>query len=144
MSEKDKRISLDKAIEWTGMWRDQESEYNKYNECNAFLVPLQDLQDLVAEMGDQGPDAKVRCYLGVESKPAVPAGETHFEEKLILVGTKRCVDKAGNVTYVDLIDGYNPQCGDATGMAEDDIGGGGIWDFSTPCPPDCDPNSPLN
>ena len=78
MSEKNKKISLDTAIEWTGMWRDVESEYNKYNECNAFLVPLQDLQALVAEMGDQGPDAKVRCYLGVETKQTSMTGDTTF------------------------------------------------------------------
>ncbi len=144
MNGEDNKIPLETAIEWTAMWRDKESEYNKYHECNAFLIPLSDLQDLVKEMGNQGPDAKVRGYLGVEQVPSLDPDKPAFQEKLILVGTKKCVD-GDTVIYQDLIDGYNPAC--PPGAKTEDgngEGGGGIWDFTNPCPPDCDPESPLN
>lgn len=142
MSEQDNRISLEQAIEWTGMWRDKESEYNKYNECNAFLIPISDLKALLAEMEGAEEDAYVRGYLGVEQKPSF-TNEPNFEEKMIFVGTKKCVDEDGKVTYVDLIDGYDPVC-ESEPEAFSNGGGGGLWDFTDPCPPNCDPNSPLN
>lgn len=137
-------IDLDTAQTWTAEWRQDESEYNKYNECNAFLVPLSDLQQLVAEMGNTNdPNAKVRAYLGVKKTYNAKTQGYDFEEKLIFVGTKACtVD--GKTIYRDLIDGYIPQCDDVSTADAAMDGSGGIWDFTDPCPPDCDPNSPLN
>lgn len=60
----------------------------------------------------------VRAYLGVDDQN---------EEKLMLVGTK--YDAQTNI-YVDMVPGRTPE--------------GKIYDFTNPCPPACDPKSPLN
>lgn len=120
MSEQDKKISLETAQQWTRQWRSEESTYNSHNECNAFLIPVQDLQGVLAEMGNPTDgDACVRAYLGVD-----PTSNT---EKLIIVGTKK--DRDG--VYRDLL----PQEGSAEYS---------IWDFTSPCPPYCDSSSSLN
>lgn len=124
MSEKDKKISLATAQQWTQQWRSVESDYNAHNELNAFLIPIQDLQGVLAEMGaNTGDDAFVRAYLGVNP-------DTN-EEKLVIVGTKK--DKSG--VYRDLL----PDTADGTSG-----NGNSIWDFTQRCPPKCDNQSSLN
>ena len=125
MSEKNKRISLDKAKTWTKQWRDNESSYNAHNELNAFLIPVQDLNDVLAEMGNpaDASDACVRAYLGVDP--------TTNEEKLVIVGTR--IDETG--VYRDMLP-TNPSDADAPGNH--------IWDFTRRCPPYCDDDSDLN
>ena len=54
-------------------------------------------------------------------------------EKLIIVGTSQ-EQKGGVTIYRDLLPS-NDGVGDA---------GNSIYDFTQPCPPDCDPSSPLN
>lgn len=138
------QLQLKDAQTYTAEWRQDESDYNKYNECNAFLVPLADLQQLVAEMGNSDdPNAKVRAYLGVKKTYNDKTQGYDFEEKLIFVGTKAC-SVNGETVYRDLIAGYTPQCDNELSADPATLGGGGIWDFTDPCPPDCDPNSPLN
>lgn len=130
------QIDLTTAQTWTLEWRDDESNYNAYNECNGFLIPLADLKDLVAEMAKLPPSIvpqKVRAYLGVKvDNHVTPAVKT---EKLIFVGTKPGGIVAGRQQYIDMVsdDLGNPVSG----------GGGGIWDFTDPCPPECDDNSPI-
>ena len=63
----------------------------------------------------------VRAYLAIDSGV----------EKLVIVGTLK--DKNG--VYRDLL----PAAGEAAGA-----GTNSIWDFTDPCPPKCDPSSPLN
>ena len=116
MSSSDKKISLATAVSWTTNWRSAPS-----SSARAFLVPVEDLQGVLAEMGNPSTGC-IRAYLGVDN--------TNGEEKLIIVGTKK--DKSG--VYRDLL----PDAGDGDG---DDFS---IWDFSTPCPPDCDDDSALN
>jgi hypothetical protein len=116
MSGTDKKITLQQAINWTTNWRNAPS-----TSARAFLIPIQDLEGAVAEIKSQGPDAKVRAYLGIDNGV----------EKLVIVGTR----KNSNGVYVDLLpSSANETVGD----------GNSIWDFSQPCPPECDPNSPLN
>jgi len=129
MNPKDNSISLKTAIKWTTEWRSEESDYNKYNKCNAFLIPAEDLAAVLKEIKHNPGVKKVRAYLGVDH-------ETH-EEKLILVGTQEEKQKDGSVIYRDIINNAT----DSTSLADGDSG---IWDFSKPCPPECDPNSPLN
>ncbi len=108
-------ISLKTAKSWAKTWRNEESTYNKYHECRAFNIPKIDLQEVLAEDGV----ASVRAYLGVD-----PNGE----EKLMIVGV--------NTQGKDMITvGSN-------GELED--GGGDIYDFTNPCPKNCDRDSPLN
>jgi hypothetical protein len=124
MSQEDKKISLATAQQWTQEWRSVESDYNAHNECNAFLIPIQDLQGVLAEMGaNPADDACVRAYLGVNP-------DTN-EEKLMIVGTQK--DKNG--VYRDLL----PDAADGDSGA-----GNSIWDFTRRCPPYCDDTSSLN
>jgi len=124
MSQEDKKISLTTAQEWTKEWRSVESDYNKHNELNAFLIPIQDLQGVLEEMGpNPGDDAYVRAYLGVNSATN--------EEKLIIVGTQK--DKSG--VYRDMLP---ENASDAEGNTNS------IWDFTQRCPPRCDDSSSLN
>ncbi len=137
-------ISLETAQEWSREWNDEESTYNKYHKCNAFLIPVKDLLEVLDEMGvlkgnlgveeilksNDERDGKefIRAYTGVENK--IVNNKMKPTEKLMIVGTKLI-----NGTYKDMIEGYD----DAV------VGEGGyIYDFTSPCPPSCDIDSPLN
>lgn len=118
-------IPLKEAQEWTKQWQ---SSYSKLPK--AFTLPVEDLLGCLTEMGIINTDSdgnvtikynegdKVRTYLGEDKD---------WNKKLIMVGTK---NEEG--TYVDIIrDAKAP-------------GNSGIYDYSEPCPPKCDPKSPLN
>ena len=116
MSSTDKKITLQQAIDWTTSWRNTPA-----TNARAFLIPIEALEGAVAAIKSQGADAMARAYLGVDNG----------EEKLIIVGTM----KNSNGVYVDLLPSLE---------SEEGGNGNSIWDFSQPCPPKCDPNSPLN
>lgn len=135
MSEENKKISLNTAIAWAENWREVESGYNEYNKCRGFLVPAQDLVAVLKEISDQPYPSYIRAYLGVEL--LIVEGKMVSEEKLMIVGTEKAIDPVTEKTYYkDLLPN------DRTSDLGDD--GGSIWDFTDPCPPDCDPNSALN
>ncbi len=116
-SKKPNSISLKTAQKWAKRWSKKEGNYNKHHRLNAFLIPKEDLLEVLAE----GVDA-VRAYIGVDDNNV---------EKLMIVGTK--FDAETN-TYVDMITvGV-----DGVTQGEDDI-----YDFTRPCPTACDPDSPL-
>ncbi len=83
----------------------------------AFLIPIESLTGVLAQKPD-----KVRAYLGIKTN-----FDGSQEEQLIFVGA----DKKGSI-YVDQLP---PVQGD---------NGNHIFDLTTPCPSDCDPNSSLN
>lgn len=115
MSQQDKKIDLATAISWTSQFRTAPQSSAK-----AFLVPVQAVQGLLSEMGNPtDSDACIRVYMGVDP--------TTNEQKLVLVGTQK--DAKG--VYRDLIP-------NTTGAVYS------IYDFTKACPPNCDPNSPLN
>lgn len=114
-------ITLKTAKKWAKEWRDDEASYNKYFECRAFNIPLDDLKEVIAEGA-----VSVRGYLGV--KKTEIEGETVFEEKLMFVG----VDANGK----DMISSKDGE------TLDDDSGL--IFDLTRPCPDSCDPESPLN
>ncbi len=117
MSQADKKIDLATAISWTQEFRD-----NNPKSSRAFLVSVQAINSLLAEMGNPtNPDICVRVYVGKDPNSK--------EEKLILVGTEE--DRSG--VYKDLLPGASE-----TSAAHN------IYDFTKPCPPFCDPTSPLN
>jgi len=133
MTDQTNTISLDEAISWTSQWRTVESTYNKHNELNGFLIPASDLQQVLDEMTTQTGVKKVRAYLGVDPTTNI--------EKLVLVATEP--EQMGRVTvYRDLIYGKV----DGVGATEPPTSplNSGLFDFSNPCPPDCDPKSPLD
>ncbi|RCS26296.1 hypothetical protein DUT90_11025 [Polaribacter sp. WD7] len=117
-------ISLKTAKKWAKEWRDDEASYNKYFECRAFNIPKKDLIEVLQEDNV----ASIRAYIGVEKLKV--EGEKVFIEKLMIVG----VDKNGK----DML----------TLSSEDedvlDPIGGSIYDFTDPCPDNCDNSSPLN
>ncbi|MFK8059184.1 MAG: hypothetical protein AB8B78_03740 [Polaribacter sp.] len=117
-------ISLRIAKDWTARWRKMESNYNSYNDCRAFNIPLKDLQEVIKEKKV----ASVRGYLGVEEK--IIEGEPVYIEKLIIVG----VDANGK----DMIKLSKE---DSEVLDPED---GDIYDFTDPCPATCDDGSPLN
>ncbi|HET8810566.1 MAG TPA: hypothetical protein VFM65_09935 [Flavobacteriaceae bacterium] len=106
-------ISLATAQIWAKKWRKEEGTYNAHHEVHAFLIPKEDLTELLAEDVDA-----VRAYVGVDENNV---------EKLMIVGTKFNSETG---EYEDMVPGGNPE--------------GKIYDFTTPCPPICDPASPLN
>lgn len=129
MSQKDKTISLATAKDWTSEWRSEESDYNKHNKCNAFLIHAEVLQAVLEAIKDQSGVKKVRAYLGVDAATN--------EEKLIIVGTQPETQPDGSIIYRDIIN-------ESADGADLENSASGIWDFTVPCPPKCDPKSPLN
>ncbi|TMM32472.1 hypothetical protein FDT66_03130 [Polaribacter aestuariivivens] len=120
---KTNKISLKTAKKWAKEWRDDEASYNKYFECRAFTIPLNDLKEVIGEGA-----VAARAYLGVEKTKV--EGENVFIEKLMFVG----VDKNGK----DMI---TLSKNDAEVLDPD---GGDIYDATVPCPEVCDVDSPLN
>ena len=121
---KQNTISLKKAKKWAKEWRDDEASYNKYFECRAFNIPKIDLIEVLQEDGVES----IRAYIGVEKTTNQKNGENTFEEKLMIVG----VDGNGK----DMISSSDGETLDS--------GSGNIYDFSRPCPDNCDFSSPLN
>ncbi len=111
-------VKLSDAETWTKKWRGVEGTYNKHQSCHGFLIPADDLRGLLAEFDGQKGTQYVRAYLAVDENNV---------EKLVIVATQ---PEDGGASYKDIITGYN--------------GTGDIWDFTKPCPPKCDINSPLN
>jgi hypothetical protein len=111
-------IPLKEAQKWAKRWAKKEGDYNKHHQLHAFLIPKVDLLEVLAE----GIDA-VRAYIGVDENNV---------EKLMIVGTKFDAETG---IYVDMIN-----VGVANARAEQDS----VYDFTSPCPPNGDPASPLN
>lgn len=109
-------ISLKEAQRWAKRWTKEEGNYNKHHHVHAFLIPKKDILEVLVE----GIDA-ARAYIGVNDEGV---------EKLMIVGTK--FDPLTGI-YVDMISD-----GDGVNKEADNI-----YDFTRPCPTDCDPSSPL-
>lgn len=133
MSTTPNTIPLAEAQAWTTEWRAEESDYNSHNECNAFLIPVEDLNAVLAEMGSPVSNAYVRAYIGVKTdSTTMPPTQT---EKLIIVGTVNPSSPGGE---------YKDRLPAGARGPVDPTPTGSLWDFTNPCPPDCDKSSPLN
>ncbi|MEL1242735.1 hypothetical protein AAEO56_00560 [Flavobacterium sp. DGU11] len=84
-------IDLETAKRWADKWRKDESSYFAKNELHAFLIPKEDVIQVLAE----GIDA-VRGYLGIDD---------NGEPKFMIVGTK--YDHVTE-TFIDMIPGKYP------------------------------------
>lgn len=135
--DKENTVSLEVAKGWTEEWRKQCPE-----NCKAFLIPATDLIEVLNEMGLIGDKAAakaqkradknkldVRAYMAIGAEDGGPV-----EERLLIVGTKEI-----DGVYRDIIDGEID--GESLGLTDDPSSG--IYDVTSPCPPVCDPNSPL-
>jgi hypothetical protein len=107
-------IPLKEAQKWAKRWTKKEGNYNKHHKMNAFLIPKVNLLEVLAEDVDA-----VRAYIGVNDDGV---------EKLMIVGTK--YDQSTGI-YVDMIT-----------VGDENIVNA-IYDVTQPCPPACDPKSPM-
>lgn len=122
--------------------------------AKAFLIPVIDLLESMEEMGvitrwvdaegkahyniDDIQGASVRAYMAVDpDKISEPAKG----EKLLIVGTK--IDSKG--IHRDIIEGEkSSECANGkVDKAVTTLTGSGVFDFTEPCPNNCDANSPL-
>jgi len=136
-------ISIATAQRWVQQWR----KTNPDN-CKAFLIPTFDLTQVLKEMKilvkqpngsyvlDESnlPDNGVRAYMAIDEELVKEPGKG---EKLVIVGTTKEVQKGDAIVHRDIIFGAGAT---VTAPPVDS----GIYDFTTPCPPECDPVSPLN
>ena len=113
-------ICLDTAVAWTTAWRAQDGVFTDHQDLKAFLIPQDDLKEVLAEPNV----VNVRAYIGIDT---TDDNKPH----LIIVG----INEAGeDVIYAAAGEG----CDD-----EDGTKNTGLYDFSQPCPTTCDINSPL-
>ncbi|WP_412986861.1 hypothetical protein [Pontimicrobium sp. IMCC45349] len=132
-----KSIPLSDAKLWAETWQKENT-----NRAKAFLIPIGDLIMCFKEMGvvtedssgnmivNNIPDAAIRAYMA--TNPNFRDKKDGFGDKLILVGT----EKDGS-TYRDIIQDERNVAGNGDPI------GSGAFDLTTPCPSECDPNSPL-
>ena len=129
-------INIKDAKAWTKKWQDDNPKHAK-----GFLIPVDDLLACMSEMGltitknsdgvyeSNNSNARIRAYMGID----VNNLSEGFGEKLVYVGT---VQDEG--IYKDIVEeGSYPTGGNITRI------GSGAFDFTNPCPNECDPNSSL-
>lgn len=120
LKDKDTEISLETAERWVKKWKEAKPELGKNKKIHGYLIPKYNLEKVLA----QGIDA-ARAYIGINDKG---------EETLMIVGTRY---DAKTDTYLDMLprivdcDISNPPPGE-------------IYDFTSACPPNSDPSSPLD
>lgn len=132
-------IPKDTGAQWTANWRSQHP-----NTVNAFLIPAVDFVEVLNEIGvlddaaatqaqanANNLNSKIRGYLAIDDSNT---------EKIIFVGTEN-VDGVNRDIIDGTIDGTTPT---ALKSSASNPSTSGVYDFTTPCPPDCDENSPLN
>lgn len=155
-----KTLSFDDAVADTDLWQKLNPDHAK-----AFLIPTGDLLAMLAEMeiiaidpvtgnitgnNSAANNQEVRAYMGIDTtiysdygggKDPVKFREKGFGEKLIMVGTMP--DPFTPNVDIDVMVDEKTRTVYPPG-ARYSIQGSGIYDFTNPCPNDCDPNSPLN
>ncbi len=120
LRDKDTEISLETAERWVKKWREAKPESAKKKKVNSFLIPKYNLEKVL----EQGIDA-ARAYIGINDKG---------EETLMIVGTRY---DAKTEIYLDMI----PR---KVACNIPEAGEGEIYDFTSACPPNGDPSSPLD
>lgn len=114
---KENAITLKEAQSWAINWRKENP-----NMVKAFLIPNEDLIELLGLEPGQGNGYDIRCYVGINE------ADLKDSPKLMIVR----VDAEGK----DLI---NPD----SGLGTQDDNGNDIYDLTKPCPTFCDDTSPL-
>jgi len=122
------------------------------NRAKAFLIPVADLLECFKEMGIAQYDSStgnyiihqnvphdIRVYMGTENNPTYwPDPKKGYGNKLLIVGAYW--DSKKN-EYLDIID--RGSIGDDVLDGTPQPIGSGVFDFTVPCPSECDSSSPL-
>ncbi len=133
-------ISIEEAMAWTDNWQKLFP-----TQCKAFLIPLADVINLLEELhmlkkqddgsyirkDPKGKNAAIRAYMAIGDSD----GDGYVEEKLVMVAAIEEI--ANSNIYID-------QVAKAPKESMIALSGSGAFDFTSPCPSDCDPTSPLN
>ncbi|WP_299113815.1 hypothetical protein [uncultured Winogradskyella sp.] len=130
-------ISIEDAKNWTKNYQDN----MKSGDAKAFLISCETIVDILKEMKvlqeakgvitlQNVESSSIRAYLAVNPKQTEANGQT-----LIMVGTM----KDSNGVDRDMVEGEKN-----APFSKSDLNGSGAFDFSKPCPNNCDPDSPLN
>lgn len=133
-------ISKQQGADWTANWRNANP-----NTVNAFLIPAVDFVEVLNEIGVLDDAAATQAQANANQLNSQIRGYLAIDddntEKMIFVGTEN-VDG----TYRDIIDGTIDGDGTPTTLksSASNPATSGVFDFTDPCPPACDPNSPLN
>ena len=142
-------IPIDEAKTLARTWQGRNQTRAK-----AFLVPVADLLECFKEMGiaryddqtgnyiiHQNVPHDIRVYSGTVNDPTYwPDPNKGYGDKLLLVGTWWDANKKQHVDIIDRGDGHH---NNTAGGPPPPIGSG-VFDFTHPCPSECDPSSPLN
>ncbi|OUR98291.1 hypothetical protein A9Q86_14670 [Flavobacteriales bacterium 33_180_T64] len=127
-------IPLEEAKVWTKNWQVKNPTHAK-----AFLIPVDDLIACFNEMGAKyKTDENGRLHVVIDDyEPYIRAYmsiDDSSEEHLLIVGTTT----EDGIQYDDMIGSNlnNP-------VDDNSIEGSGVYDFTKPCPNNCDENSPL-
>ncbi|WP_460220693.1 hypothetical protein [Psychroserpens sp. MEBiC05023] len=128
--------TIDEAKRWTLAWQTKHSKLSK-----AFKIPIDDLlacfneMDVKFSINANGElslipetfEPAVRSYLAIDDQGG---------EKLLIVGTTT----DDGILYKDIVKDERQ----LAAVGDPSPNGSGVYDFTTPCPDDCDPGSPLN
>jgi len=155
-----KTILFEDATADTALWQKLNPDHAK-----AFLIPTGDLLGMLAEMeiiavdpatgnitgnSSNANNQEIRAYMGVDKtiyskygggKDPIKFKENGYGEKLIMVGTM--ADPFSKDSDIDVMRDEKNNRTYPPG-ARYSIDGSGIYDFTRPCPSNCDDNSPLN
>ncbi|QZK90536.1 hypothetical protein K5V07_08530 [Flavobacterium sp. CHNK8] len=112
-------VSLQTAEKWTKAYRGNQELEDANKKVNAFLIPRESLEAVLALKTDA-----VRAYIGINDKK---------EKTLLFVGANK--DEKG--IYRDVFG--TSQVEKDGNLGEESV----VYDFSRPCPPNGDPDSPL-
>ena len=150
MSTNSKSIPVLHAENWVKKWQAENSGLNKNGNlihAKAFFIPAEDLIDCLIEMEilkDKScintslvGSAGVRAYMAID-RPDTDNTPSATTEKVVLVATTKELDSNNKTIHRDIIEGYvinNPPPHKLVGT--------GVFDFTSPCPNNCDTNSPL-
>ncbi|WP_353780093.1 hypothetical protein [Winogradskyella sp. 3972H.M.0a.05] len=145
------QLGICEAIESAQTWRGMNS-----NRAKAFLIPIADLLACFVEMeiATYNSEKKeftvkedvphdLRAYMGTKNDPSYWNDPNKgYGNKLLIVATK-WDDRLKK--YVDIVDRITncPENNHKSSINGDGLVGSGVYDFTVPCPNECDPSSSL-
>lgn len=133
-------ITIKDAEDWTTAW-----QANCKDVAKAFLIPMEDLLELLTELKVLKPDGNgnlitdgtnypldgIRAYNGLIMDPTDDKNVAKAEKKIVLVGT------------VDVNGEAQDQVENSKDAPKVELLGSGAFDFGFPCPKRCNKNSSL-